>query len=186
MSATNQNESNHESDNAASTIQRLYRRHSSTALSSLALMSVDFGSVAVAAMTYDSKSRSSSSSGNGNGNRSRSRSSSASGEEHRDEYDSHALVTPEATELGFPLDDSLLESDVADVVETTECQDDEHDEEDSTEYPGEDQGDGNESKRSHLWGVAAIAGTFVGMVGLALASGPPVDEDDAIAVAAIF
>jgi hypothetical protein len=123
----NQNESNHESGSAASVIQRYYRRHSATRGSSLTLMPGDFGSVAVAAMTYDSSS-------------------------------------------------------VADVTETTEHQNDKHEGEDSTEHPGEEK----ERKRSHLWGVAAIAGTFVGMVGLALASGPPVDEDDAIAVATIF
>jgi hypothetical protein len=119
MSATYQNECNHEFDSAASAIQRCYRRHSATRESSLTLMPGDFGSVAVTVMPYDS-------------------------------------------------------SNVAGVTETTEDQDDEH--EDKEE---------KERKRSHLWGVAAIAGTFVGMVGLALLSGPPVDEDDAIAVAAI-
>jgi hypothetical protein len=68
------------------------------------------------------------------------------------------------------------------ATKTKEHQDDEHEDKDLTKHPGGEK----ERKRSHLWGVAAVAGTFVGMVGLALVSGPPVDEDDAIAVAAIF
>jgi hypothetical protein len=127
MNTTNQNERNHEYESAASTIQRCYRRHSTTRESSLTLMPGDFGSVAVTAMTYDS-------------------------------------------------------SNVVDATETSEHQDDEHEDKDPTKHPGGEK----ERKRSHLWGVAAVAGTFVGMVGLALVSGPPVDEDDAIAVAAIF
>jgi hypothetical protein len=50
----NQNRSNHDSDRAASTIQRCYRRHSATGVATRKLMSGDFGSIAVAAMTYDS------------------------------------------------------------------------------------------------------------------------------------
>lgn len=80
---TNQNQiqSNHESDSAASTIQRWYRRHSATGASSLTLMPEDFGSVTIVAMTYDS-------------------------------------------------------SNEADVTETMEHQDDEHEHDDSTTYGG--------------------------------------------------
>jgi hypothetical protein len=125
MSTANQNESNHESNSAASTIQRCYRRrqHSATRVSSLTLVYGDFG---------------------------------ISEKEDRDKYDSHDLVTPEATELGFPMSYKLQESDMADVTKTTKHQDDEHEDEDSKEHPGEDRGEEKERKRSHSRGFAAI------------------------------
>jgi hypothetical protein len=178
-----------ESDIAASIIQRHYRRHYFIRASALALTSVAFGSVAVAAMSY------SSSSGSHNAEEESSESStttssSSSAEEDGNEYDSNdALVTPEAAGFGFALGGSLLESDVPDVTETTEHEDGEHDDdEDSIEQlEQEKEGEEKEHRRSHLWGVAAVAATFIGAGMIAgLMSGPPVDEDDAIAVATIF
>jgi hypothetical protein len=176
-----------ESDIAASIIQRNYRRHYFIRASALSLTSVAFGSVAVAAMSFYSSSGSNNAEEDSSDN-STSSSSSSSAEEDGGEYDSHDdLVTPEAAGFGFALGNSILESDVPDVTETTEHEDGEHDDyEDSTEQ-SEQEKEGKEHKRSHLWGVAAIAATFIGANIIAgLVSGPPVDEDDVIAVATLF
>jgi hypothetical protein len=67
-----------------------------------------------------------------------------------------------------------------DVTETTDHEDDE----DFTEY-SEEKDVAKEEQRSGkaLWGIAAIAGTFIGATMIsAMRGGSPVDEDDAIAV----
>jgi hypothetical protein len=70
-----------------------------------------------------------------------------------------------------------------DVTETTDHEDDE----DLTEY-SEEKEVAKEEHRSgkKLWGIAAIAGTFIGatMVG-GMIGGSPADEDDVIAVVAL-
>jgi hypothetical protein len=71
-----------------------------------------------------------------------------------------------------------------DVTESTEHEDDE----DFTEHSEEKEVVFKEEQRSgkSLWGVAAIAGTFIGATMInGMMGGSPVDEDDAIAVGAL-
>jgi hypothetical protein len=77
------------------------------------------------------------------------------------------------------------DGDKPDITETTEHEDDE----DSTEYSEKEGSDKeNEKEQTHrsgkyLWGVVAIAGTFIGASILSSMT-TPVDEDDVIALTA--
>lgn len=80
-----------------------------------------------------------------------------------------------------------MDSDTPEVIDATDRDDDEEFSDHSAKEEEKGEKVEEKSRAQYLWGVAAIAGTFIGanLVGRML-GGSPVDEDDAIAVVAII
>jgi hypothetical protein len=160
---------------AASLIQSHYRRRSAMRASTLALTSVAFGSVEFSEMMYDSTTSDDSSSTSDDSSSTSDESSITSRGEGQGF--SHALFGPDATKSK----PTPLGEIIPDVTETTDYEGDE------TDHSMEEEEEEDDSrKRSRLWGKLALQGGLIGAFMIAGALSSPVDEDDAIVVAAVF
>jgi hypothetical protein len=105
--------------------------------------------------------------------------------ESSDEDENDIIEAGAATSSLSPIGGKPVDGEKPDITETTDHEDDE----DSTEYSEKEGADKeNEKEQTHrsgkyLWGVVAVAGTFIGAAILSSMT-TPVDEDDVIALAA--
>jgi hypothetical protein len=105
--------------------------------------------------------------------------------ESSDEDENEIIEAGAAASSLSPIGGKPVDGEKPDITETTDHEDDE----DSTEYSEKVGADKeNEKEQTHrsgkfLWGVVAVAGTFIGAAILSSMT-TPVDEDDVIALAA--